>query len=120
MADFGIGSALGTLGVGGAIGKAIVQLELDTKKYAAEMNAAQGETVAATNSMSSGGSKFGSLAKSGFAAAGAAAVAFGVYAVKAAVEAADAQLKLQNSLDNNVLLSDRTKQSFLDQANALR
>ena len=44
MAD--IGSLLGGLGVGGNIGKAIVQLELETTKYQAELRSAQAQTVA--------------------------------------------------------------------------
>ena len=47
MAD--LGSILGSAGIGGAIGKAIVSLELETTKYQAELKAAQAQTVARTN-----------------------------------------------------------------------
>ena len=63
------------LGIGGAIGKAIVSLELDTKKYQAEMKTAQAQTVAGTNSMASSTSKFSAIAKQAYLAAGVAAVA---------------------------------------------
>lgn len=73
MAD--IGSLLGGLGIGGNIGKAIVQLELDSKKYTAEMEAAKAETTASANSMSSGLTKFSAIGKAAFLAVGVAAVA---------------------------------------------
>lgn len=40
MAD--LGSLLGAAGIGGAIGQAIVRLELDSKKYTAELPEAFG------------------------------------------------------------------------------
>jgi TP901 family phage tail tape measure protein len=52
MAD-GVGSFLGAAGLGGAIGKAVVQLELDSSKYVAEMRAAQAGTVASSKAMAS-------------------------------------------------------------------
>lgn len=118
MAD--ISSLLGSAGIGGAIGKAIVQLELDTKKYQAELNAAKAETTGSANTMSSGLAKFGGLAKTAFLGAGVAAVAFGAYSVKAAIEAADAQNKLANTFENNRMLSDSSIESFNKQAAALR
>jgi hypothetical protein len=118
MAD--LSSLLGAAGVGGAIGKAIVSLELDTKKYTAEMEAAQAKTVAGTNSMSSGFSKFGGLASAALLGAGAAAVAFGAFSVKAAIEANDAHLKLTNTFKNNASLADSSVAAFEKQADALR
>jgi hypothetical protein len=118
MAD--ISGLLGSAGIGGAIGKAIVQLELDTKKYQAELKATEAQTVAGTNSMGSKLSAFGGLAKTAFLGAGVAAVAFGAYAVKSAVEAADAQNKLANTFANNAMLSDSSMAAFNRQAGALR
>lgn len=118
MAD--LGSLLGGLGVGGNIGKAIVQLELDSKKYTAEMNAAKAQTTASANSMGGGLAKFGGIAKTAFLGAGVAAVAFGAFSVKAAIEANDAHLKLQNTFKNNATLSDSSVAAFERQADALR
>ena len=73
MAD--LGALLGGLGVGGTIGQAIVRLELDTKKYTAEMEAAQAQTVGATNSMGAATSRFGGIAKAAFLGLGVAAAA---------------------------------------------
>ena len=49
MAD--LSPLLGALGIGGVIGKAIVQLELSTAKYQAELKAAQGETATTTGAI---------------------------------------------------------------------
>jgi len=118
MAD--ISSLLGSAGIGGAIGKAIVSLELDTKKYLGEMKAAEGQTAASTNSMATGMSKFGALASTAFAGVGVAAVAFAAVSVKAALEANEAHLKLQNTFANNASLADSSVAAFEAQANALR
>lgn len=118
MAD--LSSLLGAAGIGGAIGKAIVTLDLDTKKYTAEMEAAQAKTVAGTNQMSSGFSKFGGLASTALLGAGAAAVAFAAYSVKAAVEANEAHLKLTNTFENNAMLADSSVAAFERQADSLR
>jgi len=115
-----LGSLLGSAGVGGAIGKAVVQLELDTAKYQAEMKAAQAQTTAGANSMGSGLSQFGGIAKTAFLGAGVAAVAFGAFAVKAAIEANDAHLKLSNTFENNKRLSDSSVEAFERQADSLR
>ena len=116
MAD--LGSILGSAGIGGAIGKAIVSLELDTKKYQAELKGAQAQTVASTNSMSSGMSKFGGLASTALLGAGAAAVAFAAFSVKAAIDANDAHLKLTNTFQNNARLSDSSVEAFERQADS--
>lgn len=118
MAD--LGSLLGAAGVGGAIGQAIVKLELDTSKYSAELKGAQAQTVAGTSSMGSGFSKFGGLASTALLGAGAAAVAFGAFSVKAAIEANDAHLKLTNTFKNNASLADSSVAAFERQADALR
>src|SRR5262245_20419561 len=120
MAEFSLGGALGQLGVGGAIGKAIVQLELDSKKYVSELSAAKSETTASANSMGSGLAKSGTLASTALFAAGTAAVAFGAVAVKAAIEAVEAHAKLANTFENNSKLADSSVASFERQADSLR
>jgi hypothetical protein len=115
-----LGSLLGGLGVGGNIGKAIVQLELDTAKYQTEMRTAQASTVTGTSAMGSSFSKFSGLATAAFAAVGVAAVAGLALSVKAAIEANDAHLKLQNTFANNAKLSDSSVAAFEAQADALR
>ena len=118
MAD--LSSILGSAGIGGAIGKAIVSLELETTKYQAELKGAQAATVAQTNGMSAGFSKFSAAASAAFAAVGVAAVAGLAYSVNAAIEANDAQLKLQNTFENNPQLADSSAEAFTRQADALR
>lgn len=88
MAD--LGSFLGAAGVGSAIGQAVVQLELSTEKYQAELAAAEAKTKASTGaisqsttSMSSGLSKFGLTATNVAVGAGIAFGAFAVSSVKA-------------------------------------
>ncbi|MGH2373040.1 MAG: hypothetical protein ACRDIC_06120 [bacterium] len=82
MAD--LGSLLGGAGIGGVIGQALVQLELETKKYLAEMQAAKTETTASTKTMGTSFSNLGGLAKVAFAAVGVAAVAGIALSIKAA------------------------------------
>lgn len=118
MAD--IGALLGAAGIGGAIGQAIVRLELDTSKYSAEMKAAEGQTVASANAMGTSTSKFAGLAQSALLGVGVAAVAGAALSVKAAIEANDAHLKLQNTFENNERLSDSSVAAFERQADALR
>ncbi|MDQ5874411.1 MAG: hypothetical protein M3526_03395, partial [Actinomycetota bacterium] len=84
MAD--LGSLLGAAGIGGAIGQAVVRLELDTAKYQAELKTAQASTVAGTNSMSSGVSKFSTFAQTAFLGVGVAAVAGAAVAINAAAD----------------------------------
>jgi len=62
MAD-GLGFLGG--GLGATIGKAIVQLELDTAKYTAEMRAAQAQTVASSKSMATSLSAIGTAGLAG-------------------------------------------------------
>ena len=118
MAD--LSSLLGAAGIGGAIGKAIVSLELETTKYQGELKAMQAETVASTNNQASAFSKFGSLASSALLGVGVAAVAGAALSIKAAVEANDAHLKLQNTFANNASLADSSVAAFEAQADALR
>ena len=118
MAD--LGSLLGAAGIGGAIGQAIVRLELDTSKYSAELRAAQGQTVASTNAMGTSTSKFGQLASSALLGVGIAAVAGAAMSVKAAIEANDAHIKLQNTFANNINLADSSVEAFEAQADSLR
>jgi hypothetical protein len=81
MAD--LGSLLGAAGIGGVIGRAVVSLDLDTKKYTAEMEAAQAKTAASTNAMGSSTSKYAGIAKAAFLGIGIAAVAGIAVAIKA-------------------------------------
>ena len=118
MAD--LSSLLGAAGIGGAIGKAIVSLELETTKYQGELKAMQAETVASTNTSSGAFSKFGGIANAALLGVGAAAVAGLALSVKAAIEANDAHLKLQNTFENNARLSDSSVEAFEAQADALR
>lgn len=118
MAD--LGSLLGSAGIGGAIGQAVVRLELDTKKYLGEMKAAEGQTVASTNAMGTSTSKFAGLAQTALLGAGVAAVAFAAVSVKAAIEANSAHLKLQNTFANNAMLADSSVEAFEAQADSLR
>lgn len=117
MAD--LGTLLGGLG-GGAIGQAIVRLELDTKKYTAEMEAAHAQTATSTNAMSSGFSKFSGLASTALLGVGAAAVAGAALSVKAAIEANEAHLKLQNTFENNKNLADSSVAAFERQAESIQ
>lgn len=118
MAD--LSSLLGAAGIGGAIGQAIVRLELDTSKYLGEMKAAEGQTVASTNAMGTSTAKFGQFAQTALLGAGVAVVAFAASSVKAAIEANDAHLKLQNTFANNASLADSSVEAFEHQADALR
>lgn len=88
MADFG--SLLGASGLGGAIGAAIVRLELDTAKYQTELRAAQAQTTAGAQGMGKGLAQFGAVAKAGLAAAAIGIVAFGAKAVSAASDLGEA------------------------------
>jgi len=118
MAD--LSSLLGAAGIGGAIGKAIVSLELDTAKYNSELKAAEGQTVASTNAMGKSATGFGAISSTAMLGAGAAVVAFAAVSVKAAIEANDAHLKLQNTFANNATLADSSVEAFEAQADALR
>jgi len=118
MAD--LGSLLGAAGIGGAIGQAIVRLELDTAKYQAELKTAQASTVAGTNTMGAATSKFAGLAQTALLGVGVAAVAGAAMSVKAAIEANEAHLKLQNTFANNASLADSSVAAFEAQADALR
>ena len=118
MAD--LSSLLGAAGIGGAIGKAVVSLELSTSKYLSEMKAAEGQTVASTNAMGSSTSKLSSIASTAFLGIGVAAVAGLAMSVKAAVEAQAAHTKLVNTFENQKMLADSSVQAFEAQADALR
>lgn len=118
MAD--LSSLLGAAGIGGAIGKAIVGLELETTKYQAELKAAQAQTVASTNASSQAVGNFGKFASTALLGVGVAAVAGAAVSVKAAIEANEAHLKLQNTFANNERLSDSSVEAFERQADSLR
>jgi TP901 family phage tail tape measure protein len=72
MAD-GLGAILGG-GFGATIGKAVVQLELETTKYMAEMRAAQAETTASTKTMATGMAGLGTAGLTAFGLIGAASI----------------------------------------------
>jgi hypothetical protein len=93
MAD--LGSLLGAAGLGGAIGQAIVRLELDSSKYTAELKAQQANTQASANAMGSSFTKFAGIAKSGALVAAAAVVGFAAVAVKAAADLGESLNKAQ-------------------------
>jgi hypothetical protein len=81
VADFG--ALIGGIGQSGLIGRAVVGLDLDTKKYQTELKAAEAQTQAGTQSI---GQKFGALsglAKAAFLGVGVAAVAGIAIAIKA-------------------------------------
>lgn len=118
MAD--LSSVLGAAGLGGAIGQAVVRLELDTSKYLGEMNAAKAETTASTNTMATATSKFGGVAKIAFAVAAIAAVKFVSDSVKAYQEHEEALLKLQTTINNSPKLVGASTQAFEEQATALQ
>jgi hypothetical protein len=118
MAD--LSSLLGAAGVGGVIGKAIVQLELSTAQYQTELKGAQATTAASTNAMGASTSKFSSLASTALLGVGAAAVAGAALSVKAAIEANEAHIKLQNTFANNASLADSSVEAFEAQADSLR
>lgn len=83
MAD--LGSFLGAAGLGGgAIGAAVVRLQLDSRQYEAELAKQKGVTTASANSMGSAWTKYGAVVKAGAVAAGAAVVAFAVKSIQAA------------------------------------
>jgi len=93
MADLGF---LG--GAGGTIGKAVVQLELDTKKYIAEMKGAQAATVAGANSLGGTLSKLGGAAVTGIAGIGVALTALMVKGVATFTNVAAEVRKLEGQL----------------------
>ena len=65
-------------------------------------------------------SKFGSLASTALLGVGVAAAAGAAVSIKAAIEANEAHLKLQNTFANNKALSDSSVEAFEAQADALR
>lgn len=118
MAD--LGSLLGSTGIGGAIGKAIVSLELDTTKYQAELKGAEAQTVAGTNTMGQSTSKFGSIAQTAMIGAGAAVVAFGAYSVKAFIESQKVMAQTEAVLESTGGAANVTKDQVLGLADQLR
>lgn len=114
-------SILGGLGLGGGIiGKAIVQLELDSKKYAAEMEAAHAQTTASTSKLGGTLSKFSGFASTAYLAVGAAAVAGLGLSVKAALDAQRAQAALHNTIENAPQLAASAEKRFLALAESIR
>ena len=118
MAD--LSSLLGSAGLGGAIGKAVVSLELDTKKYLGEMKAAEGQTVASTNAMGTSASKFGSLAQTAMIGAGVAVAAFAAVSVKAFIESEKVMAQTEAVLKSTGGAANVTKEQVLGLADRLR
>jgi hypothetical protein len=115
-----LGSLLGGVGIGGAIGQAIVRLELDTSKYQAELKGAEAQTVAGTNAMGQSTSKFGSIAQTALIGAGAAVVAFGAYSVKAFIESEKVMAQTEAVLKSTGGAANVTKDQVLGLADQLR
>lgn len=122
MADVNfISSLIGGIGLGGnAIGAAIVRLRLDSDDYQRQMATAHAQTTTSANAMSSSMSKFAAISKVALLGVGIAAVAGAALSVKAAIEANEAHLKLQNTFKNNEKLSDSSVAAFERQAESLR
>ena len=118
MAD--LGSLLGAAGVGGAIGQAIVRLELDTSKYTAEMKAAQAQTTASANAMGTSTSKFGSIAQTALLGAGVAVAAFAAISVKAFIESEKVMAQTEAVLKSTGGAANVTKEEVLALADRLR
>jgi hypothetical protein len=114
-----LGSLLGGVG-GGAIGQAIVRLELDTSKYTAEMKAAQAQTTSSANTMGSGFSKFGGLAQTAMLGAGVAVAAFAASSVKAFVESEKVMAQTEAVLKSTGGAANVTKEQVLGLADRLR
>jgi hypothetical protein len=93
MAD--IGALLGSAGIGGAIGQAVVRLELETAKYNAELKAAQAQTTAGTNAMAAETSKFSGAWLAAAGIAGAAVVAFAADTIASASRLTESLSKTQ-------------------------
>ena len=115
-----LSSLLGSAGIGGAIGAAIVRLELDTKKYLGELKGAEAQTIASTNKSSSAVGSFGAFASKALLGVGIAAAAGAALSIKAAIEANEAHLKLQNTFQNNATLADSSVAAFERQADSIR
>jgi len=118
MAD--LGSLLGAAGVGGAIGKAIVSLELETTKYNAEMEAAQAKTAASTNAMGTSTSQFSGLAKTAMLGAGLAVAGFAAYSVKSFMEAQKVMAQTEAVLESTGGQANVTKDQVVQLAGSLR
>jgi hypothetical protein len=99
LADFG--ALIGGIGQSGFIGRAIVGLDLDTKKYQAEMAAAKGQTTAATQQMGGSFSRFGGIASAAMKVGAAAVVVGAVAAVKAASDLGEAINKNKVIFEDN-------------------
>jgi hypothetical protein len=105
LADFG--ALIGGIGQSGFIGRAIVGLDLDTKKYQAEMAAAKGQTTAATQQMGGSFSRFGGIASAAMKVGAAAVVVGAVAAVKAASDLGEAVNKNNVIFENNAAEIER-------------
>lgn len=99
MADF-LG-LVGGIGQSGFIGRAVVGLDLDTRKYQAELAAAKAQTEAGTTSMAQRFSALGTLAKTGLLAAAAGVVVFAANSVRAASDLGEAVNKSNEIFEGN-------------------
>ena len=118
MAD--LSSLLGAAGIGGSIGKAIVSLELDTKKYQAELATAEAQTKASTTNSASSFSKFGGLAQTAMLGAAAGVVAFGAISVKAFIESQKVMAQTEAVLKSTGGAANVTADDVLALADKLR
>lgn len=112
MASSTFSSALAGAVGGTAVGAAVVKLVLDTKSYQAELAKAKGTTEAGLNAQTGAVSRFSTIAKAAYLAAGAAAVGFAAVAIRSALE----QQKIIAQL--SVAYGDNT-QALVDNAQAL-
>ena len=115
-----LSSLLGAAGIGGAIGKAVVSLELDTAKYQTELKATEGQTVASTNAMGTSASKFGSIANTALLGAAAGVVAFGAVSVKAFMESQQVMAQTEAVLKSTGGAANVTSDDVLNLATRLR
>jgi hypothetical protein len=113
-----LGGFIGAAG-GGAIGRAAVELFLDSKAYQTQLAEAEGKTKASTGGMATttAGASAGMVAA--YAGAGIAAFEFGKTAVEAAVAANEAQTKLANSVANSSKVSFDAVPAFNAQAESI-
>jgi hypothetical protein len=81
------GGSLGALGGGGAIGRSVVQLQLDSAAYNAELAQAEGKTAESTSAMEASTAKAGAGMATAFAGAAVGAALFEKASVEADIDA---------------------------------
>jgi hypothetical protein len=113
-----IGGLLGAAG-GGSIGKAVVDLQLETSKYNSQLATAEGETKAKTSSMSSATSKMGAATIAVYAAVAVGVFEFAKTSIEAAIQVNEANDKMANSVENSATVSKQAIPVFQAQAAAV-